>query len=227
MDTAELLKLANEYRPDLVEKTAKAVTLLEQVAPEFVPEVTKDIEDIANAVNTKLAEAPKSKGGYKGGGYLAGLGGTILAGLAGAFATDLYDAAKRGLTKGGNYRRIMEANPELKDIESKRLKSSFDLIHRYAPEFTADPILGGAVLKNVAELPGNEATIIKDLINSRKNLIESKGRQFNAMGANNIGVLLGGNKGKSIEEIKEEEKAKQEVRADFDKGTPRHARLRR
>lgn len=217
MNTTELINLANKYRPDLMEKTATCIKLLEQMAPDFVPEVMQDIKDITEAVSDKLA-APN----FAGYGYA--LGGTLLAGLAGALSTDLYDAAKRKLTKGTNFKRIMEANPELKELDQKRLKSSFDLIHRYAPEFTADAIMGGSILKNVAELPGNEATIIKDLISSRKNLLESRGRQYNALSSSNIGGALNENDKKDDKEM---EKYKSDLRAKNDeKKTEYEALLR-
>jgi hypothetical protein len=93
-------------------------------------------------------------------------------------ATDLYDTAKRGLNKGRNFRHIMLANPELKKTDKERLHNAYDALHRYAPEFTADPMVGGSLLKSVIDLPGNEHTVIKDLINARKNLLDSKRSQY-------------------------------------------------
>ena len=65
----------------------------------------------------------------------------------------------------------MKANPELKAIDKARLQQSFDAIHRYAPEMTADPLVGGALLKSVADVSGNEAVAIKSIIDTRKNVV--------------------------------------------------------
>lgn len=170
METIDLVKLASNTKPEIVEKIASTVKLIEAMAPEFVPEVIKEISNITNSTQEKLASISDLG---------KALGGAAMAALGGAIATDLFDVAKRGLTKSTNFKRIMEANPELKkDIDPARLKTSFDLIHRYAPEFTADPIMGGSILKAVAELPGNEVVMIKDLIKSRGELLTSKNRQF-------------------------------------------------
>lgn len=175
MTTADLLAAAEEARPDLMQKTAAMLGLLERLSPEHELEVRAELAKIASYTNEKVAAAegygPAARFGLA-------VGGTLLAGLAGSVATDMYDAAKRGLTKGTNFKRILRANPELKHFEKERLHNSFDALHRYAPEFTADPILGGSLLKSVAEVPGNEHVVIKDLINARKNLQDAKHTQF-------------------------------------------------
>ena len=92
---------------------------------------------------------------------------------------DLYDIAKRNVTKHGNFNRILEFSPELKkNFDKDRLQNSFNALHRYAPEMTADPMIGGSLLKAVAESPGFESTIIRDMINARKSLIDSRTGQF-------------------------------------------------
>jgi hypothetical protein len=94
-------------------------------------------------------------------------------------ATDLYDAAKRGLTKGKNYRAIMQSNPELKGLDKARLTNTYNTIHMYAPEFTADPIMGGSLLKSVYDAgPGMDHVMVRELIGSRKNLQDTKHNQF-------------------------------------------------
>jgi hypothetical protein len=172
---SEILKAAQEAEPELIEKVAKALYVLERIDPDFAADLTAELDAITEYTNEKVSA--DMTGGAKA--WLGAAGGALALGLAGAMATDLYDAAKRGLTKGMNYRRIMEANPELKkNIPAKQLKSSFDTFHRYAPDFTADPNLGGQILKAMAEIPENQHQIVKDLLNSRKNLRDVKKGQF-------------------------------------------------
>ena len=172
---AELLNAVNEAHPELLEKVAQAIFVLEHIDQDFAAELTAQIDDITEYTTEKMA-ADASVGVSGWGGAVAG---NVLGGLLGSVATDLYDAAKRGLTKGMNYKRIMEFNPELRQqFDEAQLKRAYGTFHRFAPEFTADPNLGGQILRSMAELPDNQHVVIKDLLGSRKNLRDVKGGQF-------------------------------------------------
>lgn len=177
MTSEEILAAAHEANPDFVEKTAKALMVLEQWEPEFAKELAADIQTITTVTMEKSAGAGLDAIGQ--GAKMIGVGAGL--GLAGSVAVDLYDAAKRGLTKGTNLKRIMVNNPELQRSDKKALISSFNTLHRYAPEFTADPMLGGQILSRMIELPNDQLNLVKDLLSSRKTLLESKKSQF-AMG---------------------------------------------
>ena len=181
MMNRELLEAVNSQRPDLMKKTAEALALIEKLDASFLPEVFEDFAVISNVTTEKLASAVPSLAARAGGAAKQvgiGVGVTLAAGLATSIATDLYDAAKRGLTRSSNFKRIMSANPDLKNYDQKRLRSSFDTLHRYGPEFTADPLMGGSLLKAMAGLDGHEYTVIKDVINSRKGFLDAKARQY-------------------------------------------------
>jgi hypothetical protein len=76
----------------------------------------------------------------------------------------------------------MEANPNLKrEVDKRTLSMAYDALHRYAPEFTADPLIGGALLKNISELPNMSHKTIVELIGAQKNMAEGKGRHFAEM----------------------------------------------
>jgi hypothetical protein len=171
MNTDQTLAAAHDARPDLLEKVATAVALLGVIDTDYEQELIQEIRQIVEYATEKTAAADFNRFGMA-------FGGTLLAGLGASMATDLYDAAKRGLTKGRNFQRVMEANPELKQFDKKVLKSSFDTLHRYTPEFTADPILGGALMGAIVASPANAVSIVKDFTNARKNLIDAKHRQY-------------------------------------------------
>ena len=177
MTTEEILKAVSEAHPEVMAKTAQIVAITERLHPEFVPGIVSDFETICSVVKEKTADKMT---GLKP--YALGVAGSVAGGLMSAIATDLYDAAKRGLTKGRNYQRIMEANPHLKrEVDKRSLSMAYDALHRYAPDFTADPLLGGALLKNIAELPNMSHKTIVELIGAQKNLAEGKGRHFSDM----------------------------------------------
>lgn len=171
MNAQELVKMAGESHPELIGKTAVALSMLEKVAPEFLPDTVQEMNYILNMPIEKLAAAPTSSFG-------SALAGSIGSAVVGAVASDLYDAAKRGLTKGSNFQRIMEFNPELKKFDKKQLTAAYDTLHRFAPEFTADPNLGGQILHNMADLPNNQRVMIESLIKQRKELRDTRKNQL-------------------------------------------------
>ena len=173
MTAQELLAEAYKAKPELIEKTSNAIFVLEQWVPEFARELMDDITTITNVTMQKTASI-----GEIAGKAAIGVGTAVGVGLASAVAGDLYDAARRGLTKGTNLKRILVNNPELQRGDRKALINSFNTLHRYAPEFTADPMLGGQVLNRMIELPHDQLNIVKDLLSSRKTLVESKKNQF-------------------------------------------------
>lgn len=171
MQSTQILQAAHTARPDLIEKVATAVALLGAFDREYEKELVAELKYIADYTSEKVAAADWGK-------FTMALGGSLAAGLGATMATDLYDAAKRGLTKGRNFKRVMDANPELKQFDNKVLRSSFDTLHRYTPEFTADPILGGALMGAIVASPANAVAIVKDFVGARKNLLEAKHKQY-------------------------------------------------
>ena len=180
MTVASLVEFAGEHRPDLMDKVAEAMDVIGKLCPEFMEDVVEDFQTIDATVLEKVATVPvpivQGARDYKG--WAIGLGLAGAAGLATGVATDLYDAAKRGLTSGRNLKRILKDNPNLQAVDKDTLKRSFNTLHRYSPEFTSDPNLGGQLLSAMVAEPLNNATLVKDLINSRKNLQDIKARQF-------------------------------------------------
>lgn len=177
----EILEQANQAAPELMQKTAQALALIEKMSPEFLPDVLQEFEFISELTTEKVAALPDAVKS-KAIGVAAAVGAGIAASLGTAVATDLYDAAKRGLTRSRNFKRIMTFDPSLKDVApsgKKTLKNTFDMVHRYAPDFTADPVLGSSLLRSLINVPvGGEQAAIEKLIGSRNNLTSVKKNQF-------------------------------------------------
>lgn len=174
----ELLKAAGEAEPELLEKVAQALLVLEHIDHDLAKELTQEISAITEYTQEKVAGQPL--GGPAAWGLA--VGGSLAGGVLTAVASDLYDAAKRKLTSGMNFKRIMEANPELKkNYNAADLKRNFSTFHRYAPDFTADPNLAGQILRSMSEIPDNQFQTVKDLLNSGKFLRDIKRGQFQPM----------------------------------------------
>ena len=187
---SDLLHAAAEESPELVEKTAEILSVLEKAEPEMAQEVVDKMNDIAVFTQEKTASVGASvsealvAGGRRAAlnefGLQAAIGGAgmLVAGLGAAVATDLYDAAKHGLTKARNLRRILAMSPELQNQDPKRVRSAYNALHQFATEFTADPIMGGSILSALSGSPiGMEHQILQNAIKSRKDLQDAKHRQ--------------------------------------------------
>jgi hypothetical protein len=180
----EILNLANDAQPELMDKVAKALVCIESFEPAFLTETLEEMKSITDFTQEKVAASKAqafTEAAKRGGKYVAGtLAASVALGLGGAIATDLFDAARRGLTKSRNFKRIMAANPDLKEkVDPKRLQLAFNALHRYAPDFTADPLVGGSALYSMATMPeGNEYNLVSSLIESRNKHLDAKGKAF-------------------------------------------------
>ncbi len=182
----EILKLAAEAEPETMMKAVQAIELTEKIAPEFVPDILADFATITDVTTEKIASIPGigalgPKAASTAIGIATVVGTGVAASLGSHIAADLFDAAKRGLSKGRNYKRIMDASPNLKNevIDKSRIRPAFESLHRFAPDFMSDPLMGASLLKALANQPGgNEYQLMEKLIGSRKNLLEIKEKQM-------------------------------------------------
>ena len=175
----ELLKFAQAAHPEILDKVAASLVILEKMYPEDAGDVKENIAFILGKTEEGIKTASGLPDKASLGRFGLAVGASAAAGLATAVVSDLYDEVKRGLSSGRNFKNIINTNPDLVQAFGKsRLKSTFNLVHRYAPEFTADPIMGGAILKNLSEMPQVEHTMVEKLINARKNLVEAKRKQY-------------------------------------------------
>ncbi len=148
-----------------------------------------EILDEMNVLVKKAVNWSAVKGGLQTGAGMVGRGALTLGGAVGAAAAggialalagDMYDAAKRGITKGRDYTAMMQANPHLQKMPAKDVQKAFSVLHRFNPEFAGDPTVAGAwvgrqvtVTSMSPDEYGNVGAI-KTLIDSRKGLSDIK-----------------------------------------------------
>ena len=76
------------------------------------------------------------------------------AGVVGSVATaELmggYQAAKSRVFKGRNFRKMMDANPDLDQLDKKQVRMAFDTVNRFNPEFASDPLVAGTWTRQIA-----------------------------------------------------------------------------
>ena len=170
MSAEKLLQSIAEEQPVLMAKIAAALKMTETIDQDFAEDTAREFSVILEYTTEKVAAGWADWG--------KGVAAMSAVSLAGAVGSDLYDAAKRGLTASANFRRIMSGNEALAGYDKKDVRRAFDSLHRYAPEFTADPSVGGQLIHRMLEVPNDQHNIIKDFVMARKNLRESKQRQF-------------------------------------------------
>lgn len=132
----------------------------------------------------------KSLGNWKGivKGTAAAFGVMTAGGIALALAGDLYESAKRGLTRGRDYRNMIEANPDLgKPGVSAKAKTSFSTLHKFNPDFAGDPNVAGSFVRYSIEYPGTEISQVKDLVQARSNM--QKPKELPSMGSAPSSIL--------------------------------------
>lgn len=208
MTHEDLLKEVGEHQPEVMAKTAQAIALSDKIAPEFTRDIFRDFEVILETVQEKTASTTLDTAKKVG----IALGSTVAAGIMSAVATDLYDAARRGLSKSRNFKRIMDANPSLKkEVDGKKLTMAFNAIHRFAPDFTADPMVGGALLRNVAELPEMSFKTMQDIISTQSNINNAKSKHFQEV-SKLAPLMLKSDSPKNVESF-EDFKKKEDYRA--------------
>ena len=121
----------------------------------------------------------------------AGAFGVMTAGgIALALAGDLYEAAKRGLTKGRDFRNMLEENPDLKaPSKAAKVKATFSTLHRLNPEFAGDPRVAGSYVRQSIEIPGSELQTAKDLVKARTDM--QRARDLPSMGSAPGSIIYG------------------------------------
>ena len=174
---SQMVKLAADAAPILMEKTALALQLLERIAPEFVPDVVADFQKISSVADRKTKEAAINVEGVKGGvGRLAdNLAMGVVGGIGIAVASDLYNAARKGLTAGRNWKRMIEANPELRERSVEEVRTHFNTLQKTAPALASNPQAAGAAVQQLLDIPSNRYhQILTELAEDQKKIVDAQ-----------------------------------------------------
>lgn len=151
-------------------------------------------DEIADEMNgiIRAAEESQEKIGMEFGAFASGIsdaaqafgrqpltkyiGSTVAAGVALSLAGDLYEAARRGLTKSRHWSNMLNQNPDLAE-QSKSdpmVKTVFNTLHRFNPEFSGDPHVAASFVKAQLEFP-DDVSIPQNLVKSRSEIRNAGG----------------------------------------------------
>ncbi len=154
--------------------------LMEKMA-EVAPETYQFLVDIAPAIQTSPFHdeiVGEMDGIIKRASVMGGLGKqlgvNVAGGVAMALAGDLYEAAKRGLTKSRNYRSMLDENPDLKKMPARKVQESFNVLHQFNPEFASNPTVAGAFVRKNSQFPEFDVKQLGELVGSRKSIADTR-----------------------------------------------------
>lgn len=147
----------------------------------YKEEITTELDRLVKLAMNFAGMGGAAKAGLgamgRGAGQLGmAVGGAAVGGIALALAGDMYAAAKRGITKTRNYKNMLDANPDLKQLPAKNVQNAFSVLHRLNPEFSGDPHIAGAWVKKqslYSEDGFGDVTMLKGLVDTHKNMQDS------------------------------------------------------
>lgn len=181
--TNDIMQKVAEVAPRQYEFLCK--TAAEVNASPFRDEILGEM----NVLIKKALDWNALKGGLRAGAGMMGRGAAALGGAVGAAAVggialalagDMYDAAKRGITKGRDYKSMMKENPALQRLPAKEVQKAFSVLHRFNPEFASDPTVAGAWVGRQVQVTSMnpdsyaDSSMLKGLVDSRKNIADVK-----------------------------------------------------
>ena len=196
MDGTQLMEKVAEVAPDKYEflmKTAAEISL----SP-FKDEILEEMDGILKKAAFNAAGMAKTvgRGALMG---ASGIATMAMGGIGLALAGDAYDAAKRGISKTRDYKRMLATNPDLKNKPAVMVQNIFSTLHRFNPEYASDPIVSGSFVRMHADAASNDDGVgtigletMKSLVDAHKGMGES--RRIQGIKPSDIG--LGGHGGK-------------------------------
>jgi hypothetical protein len=187
MTPQELLKMAADESPEVMKELVSTLKELEATAPEFMDDFSSDASAIFGRVNEKTKEAgavvekffSKDNVGKFGKSVATAAAAATVLGIGTAIGTDLYNAARRGLTSGRNWKRMIEANPELKEQSITDARRAFKTVQKYAPDIASDPMSSGSlVYRMMHAAPGDHDKMLRDTITLQKDYMNTRYEPF-------------------------------------------------
>lgn len=106
----------------------------------------------ARAEFAKVASTPFKPISLKSA-LMMGAGVGLASFATGVAASELgggYQKLKGAIFKKRNFNQMMEANPDLKQLDKKQVGMAFNTLVRFNPEFASDPLVAGTWTRNTA-----------------------------------------------------------------------------
>lgn len=152
----EKLAGAGHLSRDQVSRIRKTVHEFEKLAAED-PEFHAEALEKLGFLGVKWGDSAKR---------IAATGATIGATM---IAQDVYQTAKDAIGKAKNYKSMLNDNPDLRKVDSKKVQRLFTSLHTHNPNYAADPMTAGAFVRQQADMEGVDFGMIRNVSDARKN----------------------------------------------------------
>ena len=101
------------------------------------------------------------------------VGGAI--GVGGSMMRKSVEATAGKLGKAKAYKQMIEARPELREKDPKRVQMAFDSLYRFNPEYAKDPLVASSFVDNVATSERLDLNQVNALVSARKSMTDTAG----------------------------------------------------
>jgi hypothetical protein len=147
--------------------TSEQANRIQKTVAEFQKLAAEDPEFHQEAME-KLAWGESWVGPAKTLGTLAGVATAM------SLVGDAYDTAKGAIMKSVRYKRMVDANPQLKDQDPKLVQSAFNTLHTFNPDYASDPAIAGEFVSSRVRDRGMDFGQLKNIIDAGKSLRAGK-----------------------------------------------------
>jgi hypothetical protein len=106
------------------------------------------------------------------------VGAVIAAGITmGAIAggKDIYDAIKGKIQHRSSFNEMMDMSPGLKKHDKKMVSAAFNTLHRFNPDYAADPLVAGTFVQNALDMSRIDVGTVNSLVDSSNKLQRESG----------------------------------------------------
>jgi len=77
---------------------------------------------------------------------------------------NMANRAIRSVSQSSRYRKILEANPDLQQADSRKVVDRFRVLDNFGPTISEDPVVAGHWIRQTLEFPTVTPTVLKDVV---------------------------------------------------------------
>ena len=107
-------------------------------------------------------------------------GGGVATGLVLNAANSLYRAITQGMTKSRDFSKMVQAHPELRQLEATTVHRAFNTLHKFNPEMASDPFVAASFVKKVNEFGMVDHKTVSELMSARKAHMQAQPKLIDA-----------------------------------------------
>ena len=131
--------------------------------------MSNPLDEFLDEYGEKTALDWKGIGQHTGNALLGAMGvaaGTALVGSGALAVQHIYNAA----TAKRDFRNMMEWNQDLHHEDQRLVNQSFRTLRRFAPDMSKDPLIAGAMVRQMVQAPQGAAGIMQQALQGQKNI---------------------------------------------------------